>query len=231
MQDWSSVLILFTNAADSFPDWVAVFRENRIQSSPMRLRHASLTALCGCLLISGCRKAEVTSYRVPKEAPPTMPGMAPADMASTAVTTAQGHDLEWQAPEHWISQPASAMRRGSYLIKYAEGPSAELSITAFPGDVGGDLANINRWRNQLQLAPLSPAELPGAYTVIQTDEFEFKLADLNNHNLAEPQRTLSAFTTFEGSTWFFKLTGNESVVASERPAFLSFLKTVKGHTH
>jgi|UniRef100_UPI00404B5CBC hypothetical protein len=197
----------------------------------MRLRHASLTALFGCLLITGCRKAEVTSYRVPKEAPPAMPGMGSTDMASTAVTTAQGHDLEWQAPSNWVAQPASAMRRGSYRITSNDGHSAELSITAFPGDVGGDLANINRWRDQLQLTPLSPAELPGAYTVTQTGEFDFKLVDLTNPDATEPQQTLAAFITFEGNTWFFKLTGAVGVVTAEKPAFLEFLKTVKGHVH
>lgn len=197
----------------------------------MRLRHASLTALCGCLLIAGCRKAEVTSYRVPKEASPPMPNVDGADMASTAVPTAHGHDLEWQAPADWITQPPSPMRRGSYRINHANGSTAELSITAFPGDVGGDLANINRWRDQLQLPPLSPAELADVITVIEAGDFEFKLVDLANPNLAVPQRTLSAFTTFEGSSWFFKLTGDENVVAAERSTFRAFLQTVKGHTH
>ena len=49
----------------------------------------------------------------------------------------------------------SAMRRGSYSITDDRNNEADLSITAFPGDVGGELANVNRWRGQVGLEPLS----------------------------------------------------------------------------
>ena len=41
------------------------------------------------------------------------------------------------------------MRRGSYAVGADEKTAADLAITAFPGDVGGDLANVNRWLNKL----------------------------------------------------------------------------------
>jgi len=64
-------------------------------------------------------------------------------MASTPVTTASGPGLTWTAPAHWKAKPGSAMRKGSYAIA-GDGGEADLAITAFPGDVGGDLAAISR---------------------------------------------------------------------------------------
>ena len=43
----------------------------------------------------------------------------------------------------------------------------------------------------------------------------------------EPRRILGAMTPFDGAMWFFKLTGPADFVASAKPAFLSFLQTVK----
>ena len=31
----------------------------------------------------------------------------------------------------------------------------DISVTTFPGDVGGELMNINRWRQQIGLSPIS----------------------------------------------------------------------------
>ena len=128
------------------------------------------------LLLPACRDAKVATYRVPAEKaeplPPVLtdhpPAAAPAgtgpnaavpnamaDMANTAVPTATGEGLSWTAPAHWKPKAGSAMRKGSYAISGAGGAEADLAITAFPGDVGGDLANINRWRGQISLPPIA----------------------------------------------------------------------------
>jgi hypothetical protein len=143
----------------------------------MHCRLTLPTLLALSLFATGCQKEEVTAYRIPKETPPphahgqaqgapAAPAAAPgtgaagagADMASTPVATASGANLQWTAPAHWAVKSGSAMRKGSYAIRHEAG-EADLSITAFPGDTGGLLANLNRWRGQIGLAPLAPAEL------------------------------------------------------------------------
>lgn len=194
----------------------------------MRLLSASFIALGSALLLASCREAKVESYRVPKEAPPPAPlalptGAAGADMASTPVPTAAGEGLRWDAPAHWAAQPPAPMRKAGYKITALDGATAELSVTAFPGDVGGDLANVNRWRNQLQLAPLSAAELPAAIQTVATGTLEFKLTELHGAD----QSTIAAWVMHDGSSWFFKLTGAKSALAAEKPAFLEFLNTIR----
>ena len=193
----------------------------------MRLIRASSIALVSVLLLTSCREAKVESYRVPKEAIPPSPldlasGMSGPDMASTPVPTASGAGLIWTAPANWTAQPGTPMRKAGYKIT-AAGGTAELTVTAFPGDVGGDLANVNRWRNQLQLPPLSAGELSATVQSVATESMAFKLTELNGGT----QSTLSAWVMHDGSSWFFKLTGDTAVVAAEKPAFLAFLKTIK----
>lgn len=195
----------------------------------MRLRIVSLILVGSTLLFSACREAKVTSYRVPKEVAPA--AEVSADMANTTVPTAEGHDLTWAAPASWEAKASSSMRRGSYSITGADGEIADMSITAFPGDVGGDLANVNRWRGQIQLPQIDAATLSQTSTQIAGQDVMLKVVEMANPDMATPQRILAALVNFEGSTWFFKLLGPDALVAAEKENFIALLKTVKGHNH
>lgn len=219
-----------------------------------RLLPAS-TALLLCLIGTGCSDPKIETYRVKKDpaaapavaaaatppasaAPATAPAAstapAPASaatvaapdraaMANTAVATAKGQGLQWTAPANWTPKAGSAMRKGTYAIKGAGG-EAELAITAFPGDVGGDLANVNRWRGQVGLGPINSAELASSINRFRAHSLEIAVVDILGSN---GQRILGAIVPFAGSTWFFKLTGPDAVVAAEKPAFVEYMKTVR----
>jgi hypothetical protein len=208
-----------------------------------------------CAFSSGCRDREVTSYRIPKEKALEMPAAMPAaggaaagpsasaaapaapapsgptgsaPMANTAVPTASGEGLSWTAPSHWVSKPASAMRKATYVANGDGGAVAELSITAFPGDVGGELANVNRWRGQIQLPPLSPAELATAMVRSEQNGLARAVVDFTGKGPdGGPQRVLGAMVPSAGATWFFKFTGPPALLTREKPAFDAFLKTIR----
>lgn len=199
-------------------------------------------ALLALLVLAGCRDNQVKTYRIPAERPaqaaagtgtspaPTSPEPAAASggtMASTPVPTAGGDALVWTAPASWQTRAASAMRKGTFIIPGEGDASAELAITAFPGDVGGDLANVNRWRGQLRLAPIAAAELSGALERFEANGLQFAVADMTATGGNTPDRVLGAIVPHAGSTWFFKLTGPEPLVAREKQAFLEFLRTVR----
>lgn len=204
-----------------------------------------LLLLLPLLLLPACRDAQVANYRVPAEKaeplppiltdnPPSAPGVRPAsggtsmtDMANTAVPTASGDALTWTAPAHWEAKPPSAMRKGSYAINGADGATADLSVTAFPGDVGGDLANLNRWRGQISLPPIRESEFATATEHIDANGLHMTFVDIANPTGENPQRIIGAFVPFEGATWFFKLMGPDQLVAGEREAFRAFLQTIQ----
>ncbi len=155
------------------------------------------------------------------------PTSSGATMANTAVTTADGPGLVWTAPAHWTVKPASAMRKGSYAITGDGGATADLSVTAFPGNVGGDLANVNRWRGQIQLPPLAASELGTATTHVDSNDLHLTVADFTGGTAAAPQRVLGAIVPVGDATWFFKLSGPADLVGREKAAFAAFLKTIR----
>ena len=204
----------------------------------MKFCRVSPTLLALTLLFTSCKKPAVESYRVAKEAsspaatapatnshPAPAPAPAGGTMANTAVPTASGAALVWTAPAHWTAKPAGAMRKGSYTIK-GDGGEADLSITAFPGDVGGDLANLNRWRGQIGLAPITQAEFETSTQHVDRNGLHLTVVDITGSGAAA-QGILGAMVPHEGATWFFKLMGPAALVAKEKAAFTAFLDTVK----
>lgn len=231
------------NGRADVPVWFEFLPRPATVSAPMSPRVPF--ALAATALLIGCSKPEIASYRAPKDpvpvakadaAPhahaastPAAPAAAPATggtMANTPVATASGPGLAWSAPASWTAKQGSAMRRGSYAVK-GDGGEADLSITAFPGDVGGDLANVNRWRGQIGLGPIGAGDLAGAVQRVERNGLKMGVVDLGGAAGPNPQRTLAAMVPHAGSTWFFKLTGPDALVAKEKAAFMAFLDTVK----
>ncbi|MFI5336341.1 MAG: hypothetical protein ACHQ5A_06135, partial [Opitutales bacterium] len=157
----------------------------------------------------------------PIDANGPMPG-AGGTMADTAVPTANGSDLKWSAPPSWEATSGHAMRKGSYKMK-AGGGDADISITAFPGATGGLEANLNRWRGQVGMDPLPPAEVTTSATRFESNGLSFTVVDYRG----SAGHMLGAIVPFGGNSWFFKLTGPDPTVVAAKPVFLEFLHTVK----
>lgn len=178
------------------------------------------------LLLGACKDRQITSYRAPKDPAPTVAPAAAPDMANTAVPT--GSDsLAWTAPANWVAKAPGPMRKGSFTIPGEAGAEADLSITAFPGDTGGLLANVNRWRGQVSLPPLAEAELGAALEHVDGNGTHFEVADFVGSAKGTPTRLVGAILSRPGETWFFKLMGPDALVAAQKPAFLDFLRTVR----
>ncbi|MGD9856426.1 MAG: hypothetical protein AB7U20_15885, partial [Planctomycetaceae bacterium] len=63
--------------------------------------------------------------------------------------------LSFETPEGWAAGKASSMRAASFLVSDG-GKQADVSAMMAGGD---ELANVNRWRGQVGLAPVSQDEL------------------------------------------------------------------------
>lgn len=196
----------------------------------MRTILTSLILATACLAISGCKQQEVTSYRVPKEdrmaqARRQLAAMqGQGQMANASGNSSGSSEISWKAPKSWEEQPATAMRKGSFRVVGKAGASADMSIVTFPGDAGGDLANINRWRGQLQLSPIEAITKEIASTE-KLPAGEFLV--LNFTNAKGDQRMLAAILHTDSQTWFFKMLGENNLVLGEKANFYNFLKSVK----
>lgn len=179
--------------------------------------------------LAACKKDEIQVYKVAKPvdspAPVAVPA-APAGMGAlppemAVMATAAPATLSWKAPPDWAAKPASGMRRATYVLSGAAGP-AELSVISLPGDAGGELANVNRWRGQVGLEPWDAAALKQAAESVPSAAGTFTLVDLAGPS----QRMLAGMTMRGGETWFFKLLGPGETVGAAKPAVKAFLASV-----
>lgn len=125
--------------------------------------------------------------------------------------------FRYQVPAGWSEAPATPPR----LLSLAA-PGAEVSVTRFPGDVGGALPNLNRWRGQVGLPPLD-AIPPDTFRPLAVGGIDSQLLELTG----EARAQLTALVPRQGETWFFKLSGDPAAAKAERERFLAFLASVQ----
>lgn len=135
------------------------------------------------------------------------------------------HGPTWEIPAHWTKRKASSMRLASYEVSDGNGSTLDFSVTSFPGDVGGTLANVNRWLGQIGIDPVEEAGLDKYISPIILDEKNAQLVIAEGKTDA----LFAAILVIEDRSWFFKITGDRSLANVEKNNFLSFLETVCFH--
>jgi hypothetical protein len=137
--------------------------------------------------------------------------------------------LTYAKPDSWTAVAPGQMRAASFNVKNEAGKSADISVIPLPGAAGGDESNVNRWRGQVGLGALSGEELARTAEAVEIAGQPAKLFDVagTGSGSGDPTRILGVIQHREGTAWFFKVTGDDQLVAKEKPAFIAFLKSVK----
>ncbi len=183
-----------------------------------------------CLAALGCDRDEVAYYRVPKApAAPAGPmaamaaGQAPMGEASPPARPASG-GLRWTLPAGWTEEAGGQMRYASF--KPPVTGKIDGSVVVLPGPAGGELANVNRWRNQIGLAPIDDAALAAARKVLRTKAGPLNVYDFTNGGKGGT-RVVAGLTQAGGSTWFVKLTGDAGAVGAAHQDFMKLLGSLR----
>ncbi len=174
------------------------------------------------VLACGCGKDGIKVYTVPKE-PPAQMAEANLPAGHPDISTTGTPKLKWQLPVGWQEVPAGDFRVASFRVTGPNNQRADVSVIPLPGDAGGDFSNVNRWRGQVGLSPVSDEELP---KLVQPVELAGQPAQLYDQ-AGESSRILAVIQRRDGTSWFFKMTGDPVVVAQEKPAFVEFLKSIQ----
>ncbi|WP_309398442.1 hypothetical protein [Cerasicoccus maritimus] len=178
---------------------------------------------------TGSGDAPMTPPASGAPAGPMMSGGAPmaggGSMTATPGMVAQVSGFatpSWTAPADWQAKDPGSVRKGSWDI-VGDGGKADMSVTVFPGDVGGDLQNVNRWLRQLGQPPVDAA---GLQSMMMHLDFGGAHGHVVHLESPDGQAILGAILPRDGATWFFKMQGDSALVASQEPGFLSFLESV-----
>lgn len=79
-----------------------------------------------------------------------------------------------QTPSDWVQLQYTSPLIGKFQIDQ----NTTLSISVFSGSIGDELANINRWRSQLRLSPLS--SLDKSLKNYDWNKYSIRFIELNN---------------------------------------------------
>ena len=113
--------------------------------------------------------------------------------------------------------------------KFAAGnEGVEVTVSAFEGAVGGLLSNVNRWRGQVGLPPLTEPDLPAATSREPLPAGQSTWVEMSGTDArtGSPSRLIGVVIPHGAHTWFFKLMGPEKPALDQKPAFREFLKSV-----
>jgi len=165
--------------------------------------------------------ADATTPAAGQSLPP-MGGAAPADAVPA------GNLPTWTVPAAWTSEPPSAMLLARFTAS-ENAAKADITVSSFPGDVGGLLANVNRWRRQISLPPLDDAGLAAAVTALNTAAGPASEVDITGTDpkTGQPAQLVGVILPLNGQSWFYKLLGDATVVGHQKADFLQFVQSVK----
>ncbi|MFP4157825.1 MAG: hypothetical protein ACLFU4_09440 [Opitutales bacterium] len=193
------------------------------------------TVLIGLFALSACDRPEPTTYTVPKEersatADPPVAAAPTAEAAPSsgmqvlpgmAEAAAAAPELRYEVPTEWEEFPPQSIRKANFRVEDASG-RAEIAVTTFPGDVGGLLANVNRWRGQIELDPIQEDALDALTQPTVISNHRGTLVSLQGPN----ESILGGILRFHGNTWFFKMQGATGTVNAQADAMDRFLASV-----
>jgi hypothetical protein len=204
-----------------------------VSRTSVALHFCAVLAALAATSLGGCRRDEVTHFRVAKESPAqdlarpagmTMGGEpGGGDVAAPPAPEAASR-LRWTLPKGWTQSLAGGMRYAT-LKPSAQG-RIDISVVVLPGPAGGELANVNRWRGQIGLPPVDEAALGAARKTLRSKAGPVSLYDFTSEGKTR-SRTIAGLTSARGNTWFIKMTGDADAVGTARPDFLRLMETLR----
>lgn len=179
--------------------------------------------------VAGCERAE--EEPAPSTTTPPVVQQPPAADAPQAAPSVPAPDRPagapaWTVPERWVTVPGERpMRFATFEVPDESGP-IEVAVTQFPGHVGGELANINRWRGQMGLPAATEADLENL-----VDRFEAPGYSAYVARVAGAEAHMLAVGVYEAAadrTWYVRATAPADAIDRIEPEVLAFARSIAG---
>jgi hypothetical protein len=189
--------------------------------------------LLSLFALGGCKPPQIVTYVAPKDPAPSREESSQASPSPTAPAEREPEaerpprpTLSYQAPPNWVVGPHGDVTVVNFLLK-GEGGEATVSVSPLGSFEGRESAIVNMWRQMAGAPPVSQEEALQQFTPFDIAGETAQLFEVNGSRDGKNSRIVTAMLHRPEGTWFFKLSGDDAVVSSQKPAFLSFLKTVK----
>jgi hypothetical protein len=192
--------------------------------------HAQRAAVFSILLLlAGCGRDDVKIYHVEKDDSPPVITPVAAPNADSSMIPGQDNSalpqLKWTLPDGWSEKTPGQMRVASFSVTATNGEVADVGVIPLPA-TGQEIQLVNMWRGQMQLAAATNDDSEAVAIGSDSGKLFDIASDAPVIDGKLRARILVAMLTSGATSWFFKMTGEESFVESQKPAFLQFLKSV-----
>jgi hypothetical protein len=135
--------------------------------------------------------------------------------------------LTYQTPSGWTVGKADGMRAAAFEVRDGA-KQVEITVIALAAGSGDLLGNVNRWRDQVHLGPVSSNDLAGLLKEFQVDGERGLRVELVGPATAQPREAiLGVICSRADKVWFFKMKGDAGLVERERDRFEAFVHSVK----
>jgi hypothetical protein len=199
-----------------------------IQGPDRRTTLAATLAFALLSLVSACRRDEITHFRVKKAPDATFAKAQPSGVVQDGlppppVPPPATSALRWTLPNGWTEGASGGMRYAT--LKPSIPGRIDVSVIVLPGDAGGELANVNRWRGQLGLSAIDERALAATRKAIRTKVGTVSVYDFSSEG-EKKSRLVAALAVVDGNTWFVKMLGDAGPVGASRSDFILLLRSL-----
>lgn len=202
-----------------------------LQSNLLRLPQRVAWIAVSVGLLAGCRREEITSYRAPKDK--EAPAIAGKSARSPHGAGGEARprslpQLTWKLPEGWSELGAGKMSLASFAIK-ADGGQAQVAVTPLPNMAGRENEIVNMWRAQFGQPALSAEDAAKQLYPTEVAGGQGKLFEVSGQaqDVKDTMRIVTAFLHRPDASWFFRLSGDDKIVAAQKDKFVAFVKSVE----
>jgi hypothetical protein len=177
-------------------------------------------------------RPETSATKTPSDSASAQAAAAQAAAAQAAAATASARrplPFDADVPSDWKPGRMNEFRVAAYYVGGGEGAApAEVIVTPL-GPAAGDLkANVDRWRGEIKLPPITTGELAELTKKIEVDGQQADYVHLiGPAGGSSREATLGVILRRPDRVWFFKLRGPVDVVEREKEQFETFVKSVK----
>ena len=168
----------------------------------------------------GCgSESDIKSYRTPKKD-------FGLEIIQKEEISNKGNELNltWNLPDTWVPSKGHSMRLASFDVPYSKGVG-DLSIVSLSGSSGGLLANVNRWRGQVELEPINETDILTTSTVGESKMGPYRVFKMINENKKGKAIIAAVLPTGE-KTFFIKLTTDVQGISELEPSFKKFCSSI-----
>jgi hypothetical protein len=144
-----------------------------------------------------------------------VPSKSAAPEPAAPMVGSSKDSFAWTLPEGWRRGPEKPMRAATFYA--GPGETLECYIAVFPGDTGGVVANVNRWRGQLDLPPLAESDVAKLESIPMLGR-KAVLVEGEGKGL----QLVGAACSGADRSVFVKMSGPPEQVKAQRAAFLAF---------